>query len=287
MQILKVLSTVRMVLVNKFSIFLLCMVSTIFSAHALDHTFYYEKIGFKCGFKLYMGKNCTVFFPENDLAEGTVLTAADDFTVKKNKNRMEIATRNKNVNNTIVIRGVSGRSYKLNIVSTLNIDEHAENVSIELKTVRETVSEIASNTISYVKLSQIMINYNDEEKAKGYASVPQGVKVSDVRQDDNSPIVIKSKVWPGFILVQKKQFETTKFIGHIYEVFNTLERENYFDVRKIANKGVELATPTAVMHSPRGEEGSKSQLFVVVSELVKDQHFNLRQLREQKEAEEK
>jgi hypothetical protein len=221
-----------------------------------------------------------MFFDENDLAKGTVLTAAEDFTIKKTKNRVEIAAKSRSFSNTLVVWGASGRSYKFNLRSTLDPNEHADNVWIKVRKVKESKEVQASNGIDYVALTKIMINYNDEEMAKGFGSVPTGVRVRDVRTEDNKPIAFHSIVWPGFLLVQKKQFETSRFIGHTYEVFNTLDTENYLDVRKIGSKGIELVTPTAHQHSPRGQTGSTSKLFVVLSELVKDKYFFQREQRE-------
>lgn len=241
-----------------------------------DHTFLYNGRGFECHFKMFVGLNTTVYFDENELVSASVLTAADDISVLKTKNRVELSARNKDLEVVLTVWGASGRSYKLYITPALSREEHCNNVWVKLNKILEKKFVTVSKEIDYVELTQIMITHMDEVKANGFGKPVEGVMSRIVRTEQNKPIVFKSTVWPGFLLVQKKQFETARFVGHVYEVFNTLEHENYLDVRKIASKGIELVTPSQNYHAPRGEPDSKSLLYVVTSELVKDQYFGIR-----------
>lgn len=221
--------------------------------------FQYTGVGFTCELKLYKGLNTTIFFPENSLVKGVILTATKDFSLVKVKNKIEISPLKSHVEDVLVVYGASGRSYHITLKSAKTREKHDKQAFIIKGFLRDDVTINKSKSITYVDLMKAMVN-----------EIPQqGIRVRNVYNKKGKPISFYSRTWPGFLFVVKKEYQTSKFVGNVYDVYNVSNKENVFDPKRSPSKGIELVFIDKFKFSPKGNSGSKGKFYDVKSQVLK------------------
>lgn len=258
------------------SSFLIC---EIFSEEQ-DTTFMYTGPGFKCTVQTFINKQVVIWFMgEEAIANGWQLSSGENFQFKKIKNKIFLTPLKANIESGLTIIGQSGRTYQIELRSADKVENISTNIFID---VRNTENENANLKKKDVDLFELLEDMDSEKVIDvNYATVK---KIRDLK---GNPIVFKSKVWNGFLLVQKYEYETDGYIGHTYDIYNIMNTENVFDVTLAKEDVIKYIEVLPNVFAKKNEEGSKGKLIVIGTKTIKNANIYIGGAVQEKEDKEK